>query len=415
MLVRSLAVGPGSNALRHLPELAHALTGAGPLLIPHATGAPPPVTVREAHGVPDDAAFAVATSGTTGTPRLAVLSAGALRASAQATHERLGGPGIWVLALPGHHIAGLQVLARSIAAGHAPVIVERRTGFAAAHLGSAARRARDQAPRARRYTSLVPTQLVRLLASPQGVAVLREFDAVLVGGAAISPAALSRARSLKVPIVATYGMSETCGGCVYDGVPLTGVTAGVHAGRITLSGPVVAHGYLGGNGRLSDGGVFTTTAGGRRAILTDDCGHIASPAGQPWHAGPDGEIDDSGQSRLVLDGRVDDVIITGGLKVRPDDVEAALEAVLPPGTQVAVTGLPDEEWGARVGAVVAPAFGARSSALIQLQAVLPHALAHARATLPAYAHPRRVLAVAEMPLRGPGKPDRAAVRTLLTS
>ena len=465
MLVTPLALREGPAALEALPVLARALEGEGPLLVPHAAGTPPPTTVSEAEGVPRDAALAVGTSGSTGRPKLAVLSAAALRASADATHEVVGGSGVWLLALPPHHIAGLQVLLRSLAAGHTPVAVQRHSSFAPHHLADAVARADEQAPGARRYTSLVPTQLVRLLATTDGVQTLRRLDAVLVGGASTSKDVLDRARSLGVNVVTTYGMSETCGGCVYDGRSIPGVQVRLREGRVHLGGAPLAHGYLD-DGRLSDGGVFTTEPSGVADMVAPSDPSApsalpapsappapsASPAPQTeptrWFRTDD--LAHVSDGRLVIDGRVDDVIITGGLKVLPRDVERALEPLLPDGAAVAVVGVPDPEWGHCVGAVFVPrpsshtgtdsgtdtgtdtATGTSTdtgtdagidagtddetlAALTDLGARIPEILEAARSVLPPHAVPRRVSLAPALPLRGPGKPDREALRLLLTT
>ena len=190
---------------------------------------------------PAGTAVVIATSGSTGEPKLVALSGAALRASARATEARLGGPGRWLLALPAEHVAGIQVIVRALLAGAPPVVMDLRTGFrpdafaaATAALGPG-----------RRYTSLVPTQLRRILDAEGAVAALRSYAAVLVGGAALDPATRERALAAGVRVVTTYGMSETAGGCVYDGVPLDGVTVELDEdGRILLGGPTLASGYL---------------------------------------------------------------------------------------------------------------------------------------------------------------------------
>src|SRR5699024_9161698 len=163
-------------------------------------------------------ALVVSTSGSTGTPKGAMLPATALSASAAATDLALGGPGRWILTLPGHHIAGIQVMLRSLRAGHEPVIVDVSRGFDPAALPAA-----DGGPLA--YTSLVPGQLAKVLdeGPAEAVAALARLNAVLLGGAATAPELLERAADAGIRVVRTYGMSETAGGCVYDGVPLDGV------------------------------------------------------------------------------------------------------------------------------------------------------------------------------------------------
>ena len=218
-----------------LPALAAALSGTGPAVAPGLA--------RTTSGdVGGDVVAVVQTSGSTGEPRSVLLSATALRASARATHDRLGGAGHWLLALPPDHVAGLQVLVRSILAGTVPTVLAPGPFRAATFIATVAAMPTDGP----RYTSLVPTQLVRLLDHAGATDALRSFDGVLLGGAAAAPDLLTRARAAGVAVVTTYGMTETCGGCVYDGRPLDGVSARLDGdGRILLAGPVLADGYLG--------------------------------------------------------------------------------------------------------------------------------------------------------------------------
>lgn len=361
-----------------LPSLERALTGTAPIR-PHAPDESPQVP---AGPVPDDLAVTVATSGSTGTPKLSLLTAANLLASAEATAERLGGHGQWLLTLPPHHIAGLQVLLRSITAGTTPVVVETSDAFALVE--ATAGMSGD-----RRYTSLVPTQLARLVEDPLGLEALRRFDAILVGGAATPAALLDRARSLGVRIVTTYGMSETAGGCVYNGAPLRGVDARADDdGVLHLGGPVVAHGYLG-----TESDAFAEQ-GGQRWFRTGDLGSV------------------DGEGRITVLGRADDLINTGGMKVAPRLVEEAVVAHVPAVTGAVVVGVPDPEWGQIVALAAVtspggpPAGPVPEPGLGEIRDMLrPH--------LPAHALPRRALVVTEMPLRGPGKPDRTAVAHLL--
>ena len=329
----------------------------------------------------------VGTSGSTGSPKLAMLTRDALVASATATHERLGGPGQWLLPMPAHHIAGLQVLVRSLVAGTEPVPVDLSGGFTPAAFASAARRLEG----GRRYTSIVPTQLVRLLADEAGIEALRRFEAVLLGGAASPPALLARAAAAGVRVTTTYGMSETAGGCVYDGRPLGCSRVRVDAdGRLHLGGATLAEGYLG-RPDLTEA-AFTTDTDGTRWFATDDVGHRDEHG--RWH----------------VDGRLDDLVNTGGLKVAPRLVEEALTERLPAVAECAVVGVADPEWGEVVAAalvLVDGADGATAPTLADVRDAL-------REVLPAHALPRRVAVVDALPLRGPGKPDRAALRALLS-
>ncbi|NTW41994.1 MAG: AMP-binding protein [Cellulomonadaceae bacterium] len=380
-------VGPTDPSVAaHLTEaLRRALDGSGPAIAPFAIGAlsgAPSATSVLPRTVAPDVCLVVRTSGSSGGARGVLLGRDAIMASVEATHTRLGGPGRWVVALPLAHVAGLQVLIRSIVAGTEPVVVEAQR-FTPEALAAAA----DAADGAQRlYTSLVPTQLHRVVAAGSGgslppeLAGLRRFDAVLVGGAATSSTLLTAARALGLAVVTTYGMTETCGGCVYDGVPLDGVRVALDDGVVRIAGPVLAHGYLPGPGPDP----FTTDQGGVRWLTTRDLGELAD-------------------GRLRVVGRRDDTVITGGQKVDPAAVEDVLAGVRGVG-QVCVVGVADDEWGQSLTAVVVA------------DATGPPALAHLRdaasRTLGSASAPRRLVLVAALPERGPGKVDRAAVAAM---
>jgi O-succinylbenzoic acid--CoA ligase len=353
-----------------LPALAAALDG-GPAVVPEVPAAVLAALRPDEPLEHDDVALVVPTSGSTGAPKGVLLTAAALRASALATADRLGGHGQWLLAIPPVHIGGLQVLVRSLLAGTTPVVLPPGPFDAAAF---AAATARLTGPR--RCVSLVPTQLRRLLQA-QDCAGLRAYDAVLLGGAAAPAPLLERARAAGVRVVTTYGMTETSGGCVYDGVPLDGVRVSVDGGRVRLGGPVVARGY-----RLRpdltaaafDGDVFTTS----------DLGRL------------DGGV-------LTVLGRADDVVVSGGENVPPLAVEAALERH-PSVLEAAVTGVPDEEWGSRVVALV----------VLRAPLTLAAARDHVAASLPRAWAPRELREVEALPLLASGKLDRAALRLQVT-
>ncbi len=326
-----------------LATLAAALDGTGPALL--TDPAPHVVAALGTGPVPDDVAVVVPTSGSTGVPKGVLLTADALLASAHAALDRLGGPGRWLLAVPPTHVGGLQVLVRSLVAGLDPVVLPPGP-FTATSLDGVS---------GCRYASLVPTQLLRL---PDGA--LEDFDAVLLGGAAAPP-------GLPANVVSTYGMSETSGGCVYDGVPLDGVSVDV-AGRVRLRGPVLASGYRDGAPLLDADGWFTT---GDVGALVD--------------------------GRLVVHGRADDVVVTGGEKVAPAAVERAL-LEHPHVVEVAVVGVPDAEWGQRV---VAHVVGALS---------LPEARDWVGQRLGRPAAPRELVLHEALPLLPGGKVDRRSLR-----
>jgi O-succinylbenzoic acid--CoA ligase len=362
-----------------------ALMGNGPALVPLDPSAPTDASLRAFLAdvrprVEGSVALVLPTSGSTGRPRLVKLSAAALLASAAATHAALGGPGRWLLALPTSHIAGVQVLVRSLLARQEPVVVDRRAGFTVEAFAAAVAVLTHDQPR---YTALVPTQLDRVLASD--AALLRAFDAVLIGGAAAPPALIAAARDAGVQIVVTYGMTETCGGVVYDGRPLPGTEVELDTwGRIRLRGPTLFSGYLGWPDRRHEQRVDADT----------------------WFTTADlGELGDDGQLRVL--GRADDVIVTGGVNVAPAAVEAVL-ADHPAVSAVCVVGRADQRWGQVVTAVVA-------SRPDQPPPTLESLREFARERLPAEALPRVVVSVPAIPMLASGKPDRLALAALLAT
>jgi O-succinylbenzoic acid--CoA ligase len=312
----------------------------------------------------DDEPLVVETSGSTGRAKRVVLSRQAVIASVRATERRLEGSGRWLLALPASYIAGAQVVCRSSLAGEAPVLVEEHPSFAAAV------EATQPA-----FVSLVPTQLHRMLDQPEEAAALRSFRAVLLGGGPVDPALRERAAASSVRIIATYGAAETAGGCVYDGVPLDGVGVALDpGGRIRLSGPMLFDRYDG-DPELSS------------QVLVDG-----------WYLTSDaGRIDEDG--RLQVLGRLDDIVVSGGVNVPAPAVAARLR--VHPEVEVAeVLGEPDPEWGNVLVAFVV-------GRLDLDQARQWVAQVHPRSWAP-----RRLVVLREMPMLANGKPDRERLRGL---
>jgi o-succinylbenzoate---CoA ligase len=319
-----------------------------------------------------DAGVVLATSGSTGRPKGAVLSRTAMRAAAEAAHTRLGGPGDWVLALPPYYIAGLMVLARAITAGTSVQDV----GSDLVRLPSAV-----EAMLGRRYLAVVPTQLDRALDQPELREALRALDAVLVGGSALDPALRWRAEQAGINLVASYGMTETCGGCVYDGLPLDGVSVSVEPAtqRIRIASVTNFSGY-----RLRPDLTSTTLSNG--TLITQDRGK--------W----------STDGRLQILGRVDDHVITGGINVDLAELERAC-ASWPglAGAELAVVAVPDVRWGHKIVAVTN---GSGSAAGLR---------SYLEGRLPRHAAPRELVHLRVLPRTAAGKIDRLRLAADLAS
>lgn len=356
-----------------MPALERVLDGRDTALVPFSPADDRAlVALRVGGDIDDDVALVVTTSGTTGTPKGALLTGAALTAGATATHDRLGGPGNWLLALPPHHIAGVQVLVRSVLAGTTPVELDVSGGFDVTRLPAAVR----QLTSGRRYAALVAAQLAKALTDAAATGALAELDALLLGGGPAPRPVLDAAAAAGITVVRTYGMSETAGGCVYDGIPLDGVQVRAAAdGRIVIGGATLAKGY-------------------RNPVEPDP---FAEPG---WFRTDDlGTVDGTGA--LTVLGRADDAISTGGLTVLPQPVEAALVAH-PAIADCAVFGLPDDRLGQRVVAAIVPNDGCEPPTLADVRS-------HVTRTLDATAAPRELHVVDALPRRGIGKVDRTAL------
>ena len=365
-----------------LPALADALKGGAPIL-PVAPGlSDDEVQKLQAAELPRGTAVLVRTSGSSGVPKAVALSATALVASAEATHEALGGPGQWLVTLPAHLISGLQMLVRSQVSGIEPLFFDGP--FDPAALLEAAERMEHE----RRYVSLVPVQFARLLdlaeADPAAADTLRGFAGVLVGGQAISLALRQRAHELDVNLRRSYGMTETSGGCVYDGVEIGDTRMRIRGGEVQLSGSTLATAYAGGSGDEASA-----------QALTDD--RFIDDAGTRWYrTGDAGELLGG---MLTVTGRLDRVIISGGVNVSLDEVERVVREL--PGWSSAVALVaPHPEWGERASLVVETEAGA-----IPLDEVK----ATVKQQLGAAAVPEWVTETEQLPRLAGGKPDMPAI------
>lgn len=357
-------------------------------------------------------ALVVHTSGSTGQPKAVGLSARALTASAAATERLLAGPGQWLLTLPHTHIAGAQVILRSLRAGTVPVVSPGR--FTASSFAEVVATLPSSLPL---YVSLVPTQLTRILDSAVATEAAQQFHTILLGGAAMSPHLLERAHDAGLNIVRTYGMSETGGGCVYNGVPFDAVTLSIEPdSRIRIAGPVMADGYVTvtqAGGQAQPHGQVRVQAVAHTTSAMVDTSAPAGFYGQTFLTSDLGVLDGGVLSVL---GRADDVFISGGINVSPLYVEnIALRALEGLGVRECVlSSVPDEEFGERATLLVAgeglPSPEAAPSTADPLTTRVKEALRGSG--LSAAETPHRVFAVDQIPLKGIGKPDRLEARRI---
>ncbi|MFG6444168.1 AMP-binding protein [Microbacterium sp. P07] len=362
-----------------LRALRGAVLGAGPAI---ALGSADR-SVDLPREVPAGTAIVVTTSGSTGVPKSVALSRSALTSSALATAARIG-DGAWLLALPAGYVAGVQVLVRSLVSGREPAILSGRfspEAFAAAAGSMASSVGGVPVPA---YTSLVPAQLQRLLDAAEHdddvLRAVRSFEAVLVGGQALPATVRERAVAAGVRLVRTYGSTETSGGCVYDGVALDGVSLRIAGGEVLISGPTLADGYVGDRERTD--AAFVRDSDGARWYRTGDAGDLDGGA-------------------LRIHGRIDNVLVSGGVNVSLDRVERAVRSI--PGLETAVVvAVPDDRWGE--ASVIVATRGATDVGL------LDRARDAVEAEVGRHARPSRIVLVDELPQLASGKPDRAAAR-----
>lgn len=425
------------------PADPHAMLGAFEQLLGEFTaGAGAESAEAESTGskgveVTEPIALVVGTSGSTGTPKRTALTARALAASAAATERFFGSnsdaASQWLLALPAHYIAGAQVLARSVLAGTAPVIA--RSVIEPVHFSpEVLLQAVERMSSARRFISLVPTQLHKLLesadANPHLGAEIHEalgsFTGILLGGAPASADLLAAASALGLNTVTTYGSAETAGGCVYSGSVLPGVRVELvpeegmpavpavegkpaQVGRIWISGAHLASGYIGDAARTAEH--FFTAADGTRWYRTDDYG-LLSPAAAP------NSNKNCSEQRLQVLGRSDDVLISGGVKISARAVATVLEEH-PVVREACVVGLPDARWGTAIAAAVTlvPSAGAAAAPTENRPALNEELCALLRARcaekLGAPAAPKQLSILPDFPLTSTGKPDRAEIYSIL--
>ena len=334
-----LRVSPACEISQLVGEITAALVGDGPTL---GFGE---ITSESA---PSYACVAIGTSGTTGTSKEVLLTSTALISSARASNKFIGAQSgqTWSLLLPLTHIAAVNVVVRSIELGTAPIDLRNFDG---------------EYPRAD-FTAIVPTQLFRALNGDQRLLDhLKSAKAVLVGGAALSQSLRNQAELVGIKVITTYGMTETCGGCVYDGAALDGVEIEIRNGKICIKGPVLASSIA-----VNDG----------------------------WY-----ETNDLGEyhnDQLVVIGRSDDVIISGGENLSLNAVENSLSIAFPD-TQFAAFAVEDPQWG-------------QSLQLAVVGDITEDQIAtHLEKDLGVFAKPKGVHRMTSLPLLGIGKIDRKSL------
>ena len=334
-----LRVSPACEISQLAREITAALVGDGPTL---GFG-----EISSEHA-PSYAAVAIGTSGTTGTSKEVLLSSTALISSARASNKFIGAQSdqTWSLLLPLTHIAAVNVIVRSLELGTTPIDLRDFDG---------------EYPKAD-FTAIVPTQLFRALNGDQHLlSHLKSAKAVLVGGAALSQALRNQAELAGIKVITTYGMTETCGGCVYDGTTLDGVEIEIRSGKICIKGPVLASSIA-----VIDGWFETNDLG---------------------------EYDNN---HLVVIGRSDDVIISGGENLSLNAVENSLSLAFPD-TQFAAFAVEDPQWGQSLQLAVV---GTISDDQIA---------AHLEKDLGGFAKPKGIHRMTSLPLLGIGKIDRKSL------
>jgi O-succinylbenzoic acid--CoA ligase len=377
--MRELLVVDVSDPRALTEPLRAALFDDGPAVLPRPGGAK--MTATAPLEVDDAIALVVETSGTTGAPKRVALSAQAVLAGARAATLELGGPGQWLQVLPAHYIAGIQVTARSLVSGTTPRALHPQP-FSTVAMADCFSALRDQAAGLPLFTSMVPAQLRRILDDAPGLPglhhMMQSFGAILVGGQAIPADVLRRSREAGYTVIRTYGSSETAGGCVWNQRPIGATTVAVFDGRLAISGPTLATEYL------------DNPEGTARAFIERE--------GTRWYLSDDaGRVDATGL--IIVEGRLDDVIVSGGVKVVLGAVEKILNDEFP-GLDVYVVGVSHDQWG-HVPVVISTGVVDLVRARLAIQKVLG-----------VEARPDRVIQVPTIPLLASGKPDRLALAAL---
>jgi O-succinylbenzoic acid--CoA ligase len=378
--MRELRVIDSSDPRALFEPLHEALFADGPALLPRPGGAK--ISATAPKEVDDDVTLVIETSGTTGAPKRVALGAQALVASAEAALAELGSPGQWLLVLPAHYIAGIQVITRALVEGKTPVVLHPEpfsTLAMVSHYDELIAAAQGKSL----YTAIVPAQLTRILDDqvlmPRLGDMMRSFEAILVGGQLIPEALRQRAQDEGFRVIRTYGSSETAGGCVWDQRPIGDVKVTEIDGRLAIAGSVLATGYLENPARTA--------------------ASFIQREGTSWYLSDDaGEVDSDGL--VHVHGRLDDVMVSGGVKVSLGRIEKIIHQHFDAPDAIVVAA-EHELWG-HVPVVVTSAL----MNLEELRSVMGSELGPE-------ARPDRIHHLAHLPLLPSGKPDRLALGQLV--
>lgn len=348
------SANPEWTVSESMARIAKALVSDGPALAFGHT---------ELTQVPARISAVLSTTGSSGVSKEVGLTASALLSSARASNKALGAEfgNSWSLLLPLTHIAGINVLVRALELGTEPIDLRN-------HQGEYLRAD---------FTAIVPTQLFKALnGDAQLLKHLVEAKAVLVGGAALTPELHLQAETAGINVVVTYGMTETSGGCVYNGIPLDGVEISITPEkRIAIKGTVLAHTYIGAQAlwdtQYKDGWFHSS-----------DLGRIEN-------------------EKLIVEGRSDDVIISGGENISLSAIESSLHAHFPHKTFAAFA-VKDSKWGQALHlAIAGDGFPSEDEVAQYLGEQFGE-----------FSKPKGYLHLPELPLIGIGKVDRKKLTDL---
>lgn len=340
----------------------------------------------------------------------------------------------WILAIPGQHIGGFLVILRSVLAGKRPHLLPLSEGFSGHKLAGLIRqlekRKTNITPPRTIHISLVPTQIQRCLKEAESTDALKQLSQILIGGAATSQKTQKEIRKAGLKATYTYGMTETCGGCVYDGIPLPGSAIRLKSGRVYLQCSGMMTGYLDeppGKGLVRIPKQEKSEENGEDIgydwLKTNDLGQLTvGYGGESESIETQKEAEKPRLRRLEILGRIDRVAVCGGKKIPLGIVQNAIDKLghtNPIGTaselapwleHSVVTKIPDTDWGeivtVAVTATATTELFPKSLPSETLKENLQKLRTALEDTLPKHYLPRAIVFVAEIPLLANGKIDQ---------